>query len=202
MPRINNEKETVKDIVNNILPLCDEVFFEVGYFYFSGFEQIYKQLKDKKVNIIIGINYDQKIGKLVHSNLVIKERIFETINIKMLDPVWKILLVDYLAQSGYLDEAKQEIGKLLVSDPRNLDALLVKSRIYAASKDTLGTIETQLEISKYDPQNAENYLQLLRNYMFVNNLEMAQKMKLKINEISPESEQAKLAEKELIKEVN
>ena len=76
MPLINNEKETVKDIVNNILPLCDEVFFEVGYFYFSGFEQIYKQLKDKKVNIIIGIDYDQKIGKLVHSNLAIKDNYF------------------------------------------------------------------------------------------------------------------------------
>lgn len=76
MPLINNEKETVKDIVNNILPLCDEVFFEVGYFYFSGFEQIYKQLKDKKVNIIIGIDYDQKIGKLIDSNLAIKDNYF------------------------------------------------------------------------------------------------------------------------------
>jgi tetratricopeptide (TPR) repeat protein len=136
------------------------------------------------------------------SNEAIKNRIFGTLSVDMIDPVWKIMLVDYLAQSGYLDEAEREIDLLLDTDKRNLDALLVKSRIHAASKDTLGTIETQLEISKYDPQNAENYLQLLRNYMFVNNLEMAQKMKLRIYEISPESEQAKLAEKELIKEVN
>ena len=136
------------------------------------------------------------------SNEVIKNRIFETMSIKMIDPVWKIMLIDYLAQSGYLDEAKREIDMLLDTDKRNLDALLVKSRIYVASQDTSGAIETQLEISKYDPHNAENYLQLVKNYMLLNNLEMAQKMRSKIIEIAPESEQAKLAEKEFTKEIN
>jgi hypothetical protein len=48
MEIINNKtsERTVKTIANNILPSCDELFFEVGYFYFSGFEQIYEQLKD------------------------------------------------------------------------------------------------------------------------------------------------------------
>jgi tetratricopeptide (TPR) repeat protein len=91
---------------------------------------------------------------------------------------------------------------LLDTDKRNLDALLVKSRIDAAKQDTSSAIETQLKISKYDPQNAENYLQLLKNYKLLNNSEMAQKMKFKIIEIAPESEQAKLAEKEFAKEVN
>ena len=136
------------------------------------------------------------------SNEVIKNRIFETMSIKMIDPVWKIMLIDYLAQSGYLDEAKREINMLLDTDKRNLDALLVKSRIYVASQDTSGAIETQLEISKYDPQNAENYLQLVKNYMLLNNSEMAQKMRSKIIEIAPESEQAKLADKEFTKEIN
>jgi hypothetical protein len=136
------------------------------------------------------------------SNEAIKNRIFETMSINMIDPVWKIMLVDYLAQSGYLDEAEREIDVLLGADKRNLDALLVKSRIHAANQDTSSAIETQLEISKYDPQNAENYLQLLKNYKLLNNSEMAQKMKFKIIEIAPESEQAKLAEKEFAKEVN
>jgi hypothetical protein len=40
---ITNETQetTVKNIANNILPDCDEVFFEVGYFYFSGLEQTF-----------------------------------------------------------------------------------------------------------------------------------------------------------------
>jgi hypothetical protein len=67
---ITNETQeiTVKNIANNILPDCDEVFFEVGYFYFSGFEQIYKRLKDVKIKILIGINYDEKIASAVISN--------------------------------------------------------------------------------------------------------------------------------------
>ena len=76
MPIITNEEKTVTEIAEKILPMCDEVFFEVGYFYFSGFEQIYKQLKDKKVNIMIGIDYDNTIRDLSRSNLAIKEHYF------------------------------------------------------------------------------------------------------------------------------
>jgi len=76
---ITNETQetTVKNIANNILPDCDEVFFEVGYFYFSGFEQIYKKLKDIKIKILIGINYDEKIASAVISNNLIKEKYFD-----------------------------------------------------------------------------------------------------------------------------
>ena len=76
MPIITNEEKTVTEIAEKILPMCDEVFFEVGYFYFSGFEQIYKQLKDKKVNIMIGIDYDNTIRDLSRSNLAVKEHYF------------------------------------------------------------------------------------------------------------------------------
>ena len=31
---ISNEEKTVTEVAEKILPLCDEVFFEVGYFYF------------------------------------------------------------------------------------------------------------------------------------------------------------------------
>ena len=66
----NKTKEkTVKEIVNKVLPACDELFIEVGYFYFSGFDQIYKQLENKKINIMIGIDYDRKISALIKSNL-------------------------------------------------------------------------------------------------------------------------------------
>jgi ERCC4-related helicase len=76
---ITNETQetTVKNIADNILPDCDEVFFEVGYFYFSGFEQIYKKLKDIKIKILIGINYDEKIASAVISNNLIKEKYFD-----------------------------------------------------------------------------------------------------------------------------
>jgi superfamily II DNA or RNA helicase len=79
MEIINNKtsERTVKTIANNILPSCDELFFEVGYFYFSGFEQIYEQLKNKKIKIMIGIGYDSKVAQLAQSNLGLKNGYFD-----------------------------------------------------------------------------------------------------------------------------
>jgi small subunit ribosomal protein S13 len=60
---ITNETQetTVKNIANNILPDCDEVFFEVGYFYFSGFKDLHDELKNKQIRILVGMDIDKKI---------------------------------------------------------------------------------------------------------------------------------------------
>ena len=76
VPLIRNTEKTVSTIQSEILPNCDEFFVQVGYFWFSGFDEIYKSLKDKKIRIIIGINYDQKIYELIQSSSAIKERYF------------------------------------------------------------------------------------------------------------------------------
>ena len=76
VPLIRNTEKTVSTIQSEILPNCDEFFIQVGYFWFSGFDEIYKSLKDKKIKIIIGINYDQKIYELIQSSSAIKERYF------------------------------------------------------------------------------------------------------------------------------
>ena len=52
---ITDTKKTVSSIQHEILPNCDEFFVQVGYFWFSGFEEIYKNLKDKNIKIIIGL---------------------------------------------------------------------------------------------------------------------------------------------------
>ena len=75
VPLIRNTEKTVSTIQSEILPNCDEFFIQVGYFWFSGFEEIYKSLKDKKIKIIIGINYDQQIYNLTSSS-AIKQRYF------------------------------------------------------------------------------------------------------------------------------
>ena len=59
---ITDTKKTVTSIQKKILPSCDEFFVLTGYFYFSGFEEIYKDLKNKKMKIIIGMDYDGKVG--------------------------------------------------------------------------------------------------------------------------------------------
>ena len=74
---IKNTEKTVTEIQKEILPKCEEFFVQVGYFWFSGFEEIYKSLEDKKIKIIIGINYDQKIYDLTQSSQsYLKQRYF------------------------------------------------------------------------------------------------------------------------------
>ncbi len=41
---ITNQDKFLSEVINNILPGCDKAYFLVGYFYFSGFQEIYEQL--------------------------------------------------------------------------------------------------------------------------------------------------------------
>lgn len=61
---ITNNEQFLDEVINKILPSTDQVSFLVGFFYFSGFQQIYKNLKDKKVRILIGMDVEQTIRDL------------------------------------------------------------------------------------------------------------------------------------------
>nr|MBC8297328.1 hypothetical protein [Pelagibacterales bacterium] len=75
MPLLERE-ETVKEIIEKILPSSEEFFVMTGYFYFSGYEQIYEQLKNKKVRILCGMDTDHKTLKTL-SNAEIREEYYE-----------------------------------------------------------------------------------------------------------------------------
>ncbi len=69
---ITNQERLLADVVNNILPSADKLYFLVGYFYFSGFEEIYKNVADKEVKILVGLE--------VERDLTNKIREFEVMN--------------------------------------------------------------------------------------------------------------------------
>ena len=73
----NSATNIVRNLIENIIPKCDEIFIEVGYFFFSGFEEIYKSLEDKKVNILIGMDFDKRIAKAAQSTSAIRDTYFE-----------------------------------------------------------------------------------------------------------------------------
>ncbi len=62
---ITNQDKLLSDIINGILPKTSQVDFLVGYFYFSGFEQIYSQLKEKRVRILVGMEVDTMVKNRV-----------------------------------------------------------------------------------------------------------------------------------------
>ena len=49
---ITNQDKLLSEVFNNILPSSKALYFLVGYFYFSGFEEIYKNIEDKNIKIL------------------------------------------------------------------------------------------------------------------------------------------------------
>lgn len=68
MSSITNEKDNnLSDIIKKILPSTDRIDTLVGYFYFSGFQEIYKELLDKHVRILVGMEIDQQVLNKISS---------------------------------------------------------------------------------------------------------------------------------------
>jgi len=56
---ITNQDRLLSDVVNNVLPSSEKLYFLVGYFYFSGFEEIYKNVTDKEIKILVGLEIEK-----------------------------------------------------------------------------------------------------------------------------------------------
>jgi superfamily II DNA/RNA helicase/HKD family nuclease len=58
MPLIDNKNQTLQEALKNALSTTDSVDIAVGFFFFSGFEALANELKDKKVRILVGLELD------------------------------------------------------------------------------------------------------------------------------------------------
>lgn len=72
---IRNTDELLSEIIEKVLPATSKLDILVWFFYFSWFQWIYKELWDKKVRILIGMDTELKI---VNSILKINEINFST----------------------------------------------------------------------------------------------------------------------------
>ena len=64
----NTGENSLSQIINNLLPSKTKAMdFLVGYFYFSGIQEIYKNIDDNKIgNVIILDGVDEKeVGKML-----------------------------------------------------------------------------------------------------------------------------------------
>ena len=59
---ITNQDLFLSEIINNILPGCNKACFLVGYFYFSGFQELSKQLQDKHLRILVGLDIERSLA--------------------------------------------------------------------------------------------------------------------------------------------
>ena len=58
---ITNKELILSDIINSILPKCDNAYFLVGYFYFSGFAELCDKLKNVNLKVLVGLEVERNI---------------------------------------------------------------------------------------------------------------------------------------------
>jgi len=121
---------------------------------------------------------------------------FET---PLIEPYYKLRLVDILATTQYLDLAIDQIQVLNEADPRNLDILKVYANLLEFSKSFDQAVELRKQIAIYDPWDATNYLNLGRDYKAKGDWTSMEAMRSKIISFAPQTNEAKLANSELIK---
>ena len=69
---ITNKELILSDIINSILPKCDNAFFLVGYFYFSGFADLCDKLKDVNLKVLVGLEVERNIvNSIVRSKILL-----------------------------------------------------------------------------------------------------------------------------------
>lgn len=61
MTLIDNVNKTLQEALENSLPSADRVDIAVGFFYFSGFQALAEQLRDKKIRILVGLEIDSEV---------------------------------------------------------------------------------------------------------------------------------------------
>lgn len=62
---ITNQDRFLSEVINGILPKCNSVDILVGHFYYSGFDLICKNIKDKNIRILVGLEVDVQVANRI-----------------------------------------------------------------------------------------------------------------------------------------
>ena len=114
---ITNQEKLLSEVFNNILPSSQSLYFLVGYFYFSGFEEIYTNVEDKNIQILIGLDAEKDLF-----NKIREFEIIDGINHSRGDVRKKFneSLVDIFNDTDFFDSiAKQDAFRIFIEKIKN-----------------------------------------------------------------------------------
>jgi O-antigen ligase len=112
-------------------------------------------------------------------------------------PYYKIEAADMFFMLGDIRSAIEAAENVVRQDPINPTYIGVLATMYERSNRYSEAINQRLILSKYDPNNAKNYFQLLKLYKTVGNATDAAQMLNKITSLAPNSDLAMSSKKEL-----
>lgn len=56
---ITNQDKLLSEVVNNLIPSTENLYFLVGFFYFSGFEEVFKNIQSKRLKVLVGLDIEK-----------------------------------------------------------------------------------------------------------------------------------------------
>jgi len=62
---ITNREKIMSEVVSDLIPKSQSLSFLVGYFYFSGFFELYKSLEHKELRILVGLEVEKQLGSAI-----------------------------------------------------------------------------------------------------------------------------------------
>lgn len=68
MALIDNKNQTLEQALRNALSTAESIDISVGFFYFSGFQTLSKEFKEKKVRILVGLEVDPELVSQISQN--------------------------------------------------------------------------------------------------------------------------------------
>jgi tetratricopeptide (TPR) repeat protein len=128
------------------------------------------------------------------------DRANKILNNHLVDPNYRYITALYLSDVGENEEAYRIISEIHAFDSRNPEYLKGLASFEAFRNDPKKEILVRNEITKIDPWNAENYLQLLALYKKIGDVRMMNSTLDIILSFAPNSEQA-LRAKSLVEQI-
>ena len=127
------------------------------------------------------------------NDLYLKESALKTINLPWINPIYKITSASYLANSGFSKEGIEVLEEIVDKDKRSDDALALLATYYAQLSRLDLAIEKRVALTKLDPWNAANYLELGRLYKATGDFVKMTEVKIKILGFASDTPEGKTA---------
>ena len=123
---ITNEHKLLSEVIENSLPRAKNLYFLVGYFYFSGFEALYTQLRDKELKILIGMSIEKDLSNHIKEYYVIRDANQSRLEIKK---EYYSSLVQVFNDTDYFDSAQRIEAFQLFLDKLHDGSLQIKKTV-------------------------------------------------------------------------
>lgn len=102
---ITNQTDFLATVFSDILSCSEKLYFLVGYFYFSGFEEIYSQLAQKELKILVGMNIERDLSNKIKEYTVMGESDTSRLDIKR---NYFSSFVDAFNRTDFFDSAERQ----------------------------------------------------------------------------------------------